>query len=96
MRLSADDRLRRDIITQLMCNLELRFDEFEAAYGIRFHDAFAPELERLRAFEDDGLVKIGARRLDVELAGRMLVRNIAMVFDRYLGQQAMQRFSRTV
>jgi len=96
VRLTADDRLRRDIITQLMCNLELRFDEFEAAYGIRFHDAFASELERLRAFEDDGLVKIGARRLDVELAGRMLVRNIAMVFDRYLGQQAMQRFSRTV
>ncbi|SDI99257.1 oxygen-independent coproporphyrinogen-3 oxidase [Paraburkholderia steynii] len=96
VRLTADDRLRRDIITQLMCNLELRFDEFEAAYGIRFHDTFAPELERLRAFEDDGLVKIGARRLDVELAGRMLVRNIAMVFDRYLGQQTMQRFSRTV
>jgi oxygen-independent coproporphyrinogen-3 oxidase len=96
VRLTADDRLRRDIITQLMCNLELRFDEFEAAYGIRFTDAFAPELERLRTFEDDGLVSIGARRLDVQLAGRMLVRNIAMVFDRYLGQQSMQRFSRTV
>ncbi|MEM5341087.1 oxygen-independent coproporphyrinogen III oxidase [Paraburkholderia azotifigens] len=96
VRLSADDRLRRDVITQLMCNLELRFDEFEAAYGIRFQDTFAPELERLRTFEDDGLVKIDARRLDVQVAGRMLVRNIAMVFDRYLGQQAMQRFSRTV
>jgi oxygen-independent coproporphyrinogen-3 oxidase len=96
VRLSVDDRLRRDIITQLMCNMELRFDEFEAAYGIRFHDAFAPELERLRSFEDDGLVKIGAKRLDVQMAGRMLVRNIAMVFDRYLGQQSMQRFSRTV
>ena len=33
MRLTADDRLRRDIITELMCNLELRYDEFEAAYG---------------------------------------------------------------
>jgi len=96
VRLSADDRLRRDIITQLMCNLELRFDEFEAAYGIRFGDAFGPELERLRAFEDDGLVKIGARNIAVLTAGRMLVRNIAMVFDRYLGQQSMRRFSRTV
>ncbi|WP_428983273.1 oxygen-independent coproporphyrinogen III oxidase [Paraburkholderia diazotrophica] len=96
VRLSLDDRLRRDVITQLMCNLELRFDAFEAAYGIRFHDAFAPELERLRPFEDDGLVKISARRIDVQLAGRMLVRNIAMVFDRYLGQQPSQRFSRTV
>ena len=96
VRLSADDRLRRDVISQLMCNLELRFDEFEAVYGMRFGDAFAPELERLRAFEDDGLVKIGARRIDVLTAGRMLVRNIAMVFDRYLGQQTLERFSRTV
>ena len=108
IRLTADDRLRRDIIVELMCNLELRFDEFEAAYGICFADAFAPELERLRAFEDDGLVSFvtaattGSRKLVVNLAGRMLVRNIAMVFDRYLGhgagldRNALQRFSRTV
>ncbi|CAM2194165.1 Oxygen-independent coproporphyrinogen III oxidase [Paraburkholderia kururiensis] len=96
IRLTTDDRLRRDIITQLMCNLELRFDEFEAAYGIRFGNAFAQELERLREFERDGLVSIGGNRLDVLPAGRMLVRNVAMVFDRYLGTQRMERFSRTV
>ncbi|WP_042300123.1 oxygen-independent coproporphyrinogen III oxidase [Paraburkholderia kururiensis] len=96
IRLTTDDRLRRDIITQLMCNLELRFDEFEAAYGIRFSNAFAQELERLREFERDGLVSIGGNRLDVLPAGRMLVRNVAMVFDRYLGTQRTERFSRTV
>lgn len=96
VRLTADDRLRRDIITQLMCNLELRFDELEAAYGIRFRHTFAAELERLRGFEDDGLVAVGHDRLEVLMAGRMLVRNIAMVFDRYLGQQTLERFSRTV
>jgi oxygen-independent coproporphyrinogen-3 oxidase len=96
VRLTADDRLRRDIITELMCNLELRFDEFEAAYGVRFLTAFAPELERLRAFEADGLVARSANRLDVLPAGRMFVRNIAMVFDRYLGEQQSGRFSRTV
>ncbi|WP_321856169.1 oxygen-independent coproporphyrinogen III oxidase [Paraburkholderia tropica] len=96
IRLSADDRLRRDIITELMCNLELRFDEFEAAYGVRFLSAFAPELERLRSFEADGLVARSSNRLDVLPAGRMFVRNIAMVFDHYLGTQPMERFSRTV
>jgi oxygen-independent coproporphyrinogen III oxidase len=96
VRLSADDRLRRDIITELMCNLELRFDEFEAAYGVRFLSAFAPEMERLRGFEADGLVARSSNRLDVLPAGRMFVRNIAMVFDRYLGTQPMERFSRTV
>jgi oxygen-independent coproporphyrinogen-3 oxidase len=96
VRLTADDRLRRDIITQLMCNLELRFDEFEAMYGIRFADTFEPELERLRGFEQDGLVSVTDGKLEVRTAGRMLVRNIAMVFDRYLGQQTLERFSRTV
>ncbi|WP_322053628.1 oxygen-independent coproporphyrinogen III oxidase [Paraburkholderia bannensis] len=96
VRLTADDRLRRDIITELMCNLELRFDEFEAAYGVRFAATFAPELERLNAFEADGLIARSANRLDVLPAGRMFVRNIAMVFDRYLGMQQAERFSRTI
>ncbi|WP_322094577.1 oxygen-independent coproporphyrinogen III oxidase [Paraburkholderia bannensis] len=96
VRLTADDRLRRDIITELMCNLELRFDEFEAAYGVRFAAAFAPELERLNAFEADGLIARSANRLEVLPAGRMFVRNIAMVFDRYLGMQQAERFSRTI
>lgn len=96
VRLSADDRLRRDIITELMCNLELRFDEFEATYGVRFAAAFAPELERLSAFEADGLVARSTNRIEVLPAGRMFVRNIAMVFDRYLGMQQTERFSRTI
>ncbi|CAM2179652.1 Oxygen-independent coproporphyrinogen III oxidase [Paraburkholderia sacchari] len=96
VRLTADDRLRRDIITELMCNLELRFDELEAAYGVRFPAEFAPELERLRAFEADGLVTCRSDRIEVLPAGRMFVRNIAMVFDRYLGAQKIERFSRTV
>ncbi len=96
VRLTADDRLRRDIITELMCNLELRFDEFEAAYGVRFTAAFAPELEILRAFQADGLVARSTNRLEVLPAGRMFVRNIAMVFDRYLGAQHAERFSRTI
>ncbi|WP_322056769.1 oxygen-independent coproporphyrinogen III oxidase [Paraburkholderia sp. J63] len=96
VRLTANDRLRRDIITELMCNLELRFDEFEAAYGVRFPAVFAPELERLRTFEADGLVARSSDRIEVLPAGRMFVRNIAMVFDRYLGTQQTERFSRTI
>ncbi|PXW18425.1 oxygen-independent coproporphyrinogen III oxidase [Paraburkholderia caballeronis] len=96
VRLTADDRLRRDIITELMCNLELRFDEVEAAHCVHFPTAFAPELERLREFEKDGLVARSTNRIEVLPAGRMLVRNIAMVFDRYLGAQRAERFSRTV
>jgi oxygen-independent coproporphyrinogen III oxidase len=96
VRLTVDDRLRRDIITELMCNQELRYDEFEATYGVRLPAAFATEFERLGEFERDGLVARSANRLEVLPAGRMFVRNIAMVFDRYLASQQPERFSRTI
>ncbi|MDR8840897.1 Oxygen-independent coproporphyrinogen III oxidase [Burkholderia multivorans] len=96
MRLTADDRLRRDVIAQLMCNLELPFSPIEAAHGIRFADRFARELDALRPFERDGLLTIAADRLTIHPPGRMVVRNIAMAFDAYLGRTPAQRYSRTV
>jgi oxygen-independent coproporphyrinogen-3 oxidase len=87
---------RPDVIMQLMCNLDVRFSEIEAAHAIRFVDAFEPELERLREFERDGLVMIGNDRLQVLAPGRMLVRNIAMVFDRYSKTPSPGRHSSTV
>jgi oxygen-independent coproporphyrinogen-3 oxidase len=56
----------------------------------------AKELERLRSFAEDGLVSIGGGKLEVLMAGRVLLRNIAMGFDWYFGQQTMERFSRAV
>ncbi|PMS31259.1 oxygen-independent coproporphyrinogen-3 oxidase [Trinickia symbiotica] len=85
--LTVDDRLRRDVIAQLMCNFELCFVEFEATYGICFANVFAPELERLREFERDGLIAVDSDRLQVLAAGRMLVLDIAMVFDHYVSIQ---------
>lgn len=96
VRLTPDDRLRRDVITQLMCNLELPFSHIEAAHGIRFADHFARELDALRGFEQDGLLTVAGDRLTIHPAGRMVVRNIAMAFDAYLGQTPRQRYSRTV
>ncbi|SAL25452.1 coproporphyrinogen III oxidase [Caballeronia terrestris] len=96
VRLTADDRLRRDVITRLMCGAELRFDTIEKAHGVDFVATFADELERLKPLADDGLVAIGGDAIRILPAGRMLVRNVAMIFDRYLGQQSPQRYSRTI
>ncbi len=79
-----------------MCQFSLRFDAIEAAYGIRFRAAFACELERLKPLEVDGLVEVTGAGIDVLPAGRMLVRNVAMIFDRYLAGSIAQRFSRTI
>jgi oxygen-independent coproporphyrinogen-3 oxidase len=101
IKLNMDDLLRRVIIQMLMCNFELSIESIELAYPINFASYFSPELERLRALEADGLVNIDAEWLTVTLKGRLLIRNICMVFDRYLsaGQGAQPerpRYSKTI
>ncbi|SAK50316.1 coproporphyrinogen III oxidase [Caballeronia hypogeia] len=96
VRLSADDVLRRDVIMRIMCGGELRFDDVAQAHGVEFPDAFANELARLAPMAGDGLIDLSRDALRVLPAGRMLVRNVASVFDRYLGQASLTRFSRTI
>jgi oxygen-independent coproporphyrinogen-3 oxidase len=100
-RLNADDQIRRFVITQLMCNFHLDKRSVEARFGIAFDDYFGRELAELSG--PDGLIEGGfitATRdaLQVEALGRLFVRNVAMVFDRYMpDRQADARiFSRTV
>ena len=98
IRLSMDDVLRRLIIQMLMCNFELSIASVEQAYPITFDAYFKTELVRLRQLEEDGLLHIDAGWISVTPRGRLLIRNICMVFDRYL--QARQpdgpRYSRTI
>lgn len=94
--MSDEDALRRDVIVRLMCHFGLDKGEVERRYGIGSFDLrFASELERLRPMADDGLVEITPERIEVTPLGRLLVRNIAMSFDAYLGT-SMARYSRTV
>jgi len=87
--LSEDDMRRRAIITQLMCN-------FWVDLGPDATHDFALELERLRSFEEDGLVIRTGSQLELTPLGRLFVRNVAMVFDAYLAWGDKPRFSRTV
>jgi oxygen-independent coproporphyrinogen-3 oxidase len=85
--LDADDLLRRDVIQKLMCDFELDRRSIEAAHGIGFDDYFADELDALSRLASDGLVEIGERRIQVTARGRLLVRTVAMTFDRHLREQ---------
>ena len=99
MRLSEDDQLRADLIQQLMCQGEVPIAALERRYGIRFNEYFADSIELLKPLELDGLVRVEARRITVTSPGRLLLRNIAMCFDRYLGKPAatvVPRFSRAI
>ncbi len=95
--LSMDDVLRRSLIQMLMCQFEVSVSALEQAFPIVFADYFAPEMEQLRALAAEGLLSLGPDYLSVTLRGRLLIRNICMVFDRYLHEKpAAPRYSKTI
>jgi oxygen-independent coproporphyrinogen III oxidase len=95
--LDADDVLRRAVIEAVMCRVRVDYTEFEERFNIDFQRYFRGELRELDQLEGDGLVTREAAGLRIHPRGRMLLRNVAMVFDRYLREQRIQvRYSQTV
>jgi oxygen-independent coproporphyrinogen III oxidase len=95
--LSADDLLRRDVIQSLMCHFTVSFERVGTAHAIAFRQYFATELEQLEPLINDGLVEITPDAIVVTPRGRLLVRTVAMVFDRHLREQREQaRYSRVI
>jgi oxygen-independent coproporphyrinogen-3 oxidase len=95
--LDRDDLLRRAVIMSLMCHFEVSKEGIEAAHVVKFDEYFRRELEDLRTFEEAGLVGVTHDWISVRPAGKLLVRAIAMVFDRYLRQdQRLRRYSKIV
>ena len=82
--LSKDDLLRRAVIQALLCQFRLSIESIETSYLVEFSSYFSKELDDLKQLEDDGLVEIQPDWIVVTPKGRLLVRIVCMVFDRYL------------
>ncbi len=97
LRLTQEDQMRRDLITRIMCDLELDYADFAAAWQVDFHTHFADGLADLPELAADGLITLTDRGFRVTDLGRIFLRNIAMCFDAYLRQagEAQPRYSRT-
>ena len=93
---NQDDRIRREVIQQIICNLQLPFAYVEQRFNIDFRGYFAPLWPSLEQMAADGLIALDNQQLTVLPAGRLLVRSVCMVFDAYLEQQNRQRFSRVI
>ena len=89
--LTADDLVRRAVIQALMCHFRVSIESIELAHLIDFRSTFAAELADLRPLAQDGLVELAPDWIVVTPKGRLLVRAIAMVFDRYLRQARAAR-----
>ena len=87
LELTADDLVRRAVIQALMCHFRVSIESIELAHLVDFEKYFAVELEQLRRLADEGLVEVGDEWIAITPRGRLLVRAICMVFDRYLRER---------
>jgi len=85
--LTNDDLVRRAVIQALICHFRVSIESIEDAYLVDFESTFAAELADLRRLERDGLVEVGPDWIAVTPRGRLLVRAVCMVFDRYLRER---------
>ena len=95
-RLNADDQLRRDVISDLMCHGRIDFASIEARHNVHFKEYFAEALGRLDEHVADQLVTIDDEALVLLPQGQLMMRSVAMAFDAYIGGAQKGSFSRTV
>ena len=100
--MSEEDRLRRDVILELMCNGRIDKRRIERDHGVEFDETFATELAELGPMATDGLVTLGADLIELTNIGQVLMRNVAVPFDRYMrerksrGDSTKDTFSKTL
>lgn len=98
--LDRDDIIRRAAIMELMCQFRLSknalAEKYHLAFDLDFDEYFAPEMPALHLLESDGLVRIVPDGIEVTPTGRLLIRNIASVFDTYLRKQKTSSFSKAI
>jgi len=91
-----EDKLRRETIMRVMCDLSLDYAAMSQRLGINFASHFDREIESLAAFETDGLVRRSRTGMEVSDTGRLFIRNIAMTFDNTLAPVGERKHSRTI
>ena len=97
MELSADDLVRRAVIQSLACHFRVSKEAISIAHLVDFDVYFAAECEQLGAMEQEGLVKVDDEWITVTDNGRLIVRVVCMVFDRYLkAERARAQYSRVM
>lgn len=95
--LNKDDLIRREIIQQIMCQFKLDIAYIERKYALEFKSYFAVELDDLVKLKQSGLIEINSDTLRVENKGHFLIRNVAMVFDKYLRESRdNKRYSKVI
>ena len=94
--LNADDKIRRIVITKLICHFELDIAAVSTELNINFADYFKDVYPQLAQFAKDGLLTYDDKQITVLPAGHLLIRNICMAFDFYMQQKTGGNFSKVI
>jgi oxygen-independent coproporphyrinogen-3 oxidase len=70
-----------------MCQFRLDYDYIEHKFELNFMQYFALELEQILQLESLGLLNCYISGFEVSAKGRFLIRNIAVIFDKYYKQK---------
>ncbi len=97
-RMTKDDHIRKKVIMDLMCHLEVDKKEIEKEFDINFNEYFAESLKQLKQFDEDKLITDDGGFIRIAESGKLIIRNIAMCFDAYLDKLMKEKpiFSKTV
>ncbi|MHC5826726.1 MAG: oxygen-independent coproporphyrinogen III oxidase, partial [Nostoc sp.] len=95
IKLTQNDIIRRDVIMGIMSHFQLHKQDIENKYQINFDEYFSEELEALKPLEADGLVSLSKNQIQITDIGRLLVRNIAVIFDTHTRTRET-KFSRAI
>lgn len=86
--MDQDDRIRGDVIQQIMCHGFVAIEALQVRHGIVFEDYFSSEMKRLQPLRADGLVEMTDAQIRLTPAGQLLMRAVAMTVDAYLSADA--------
>jgi oxygen-independent coproporphyrinogen-3 oxidase len=92
--LNDDDRLRGHVIERIMCDLSVDLDKVCEKFAVS-KATFVPEMEKLKAMAEDGIITLKGNTITVTETGRPFVRLVAAAFDAYL-ESGKGRHSRAV
>jgi oxygen-independent coproporphyrinogen III oxidase len=94
--LDQDDLLRRWVIMELLYRFAVDIGAIERRHQIEFWRYFVPESTKLEAMQADGLIEFEQNATQAQQVGKLLIRTIGMVFDRYLREKQIQRYSKVI
>jgi oxygen-independent coproporphyrinogen-3 oxidase len=94
--LTDEDKIRRETIMRVMCDLSLDYAAMSQRLGLDFTRHFAAELDTLKSFEADSLIHFSQNGFEVTDTGRLFIRNLAMCFDNTLAPSSERKHSRTI